>query len=142
MCCEAIMKEIIRKSALEIRNLAERIHTGDCKERAGACLELRDVANNLDIVLNGSNVPWNIYKRGRELLTEILYLTDLARRYEIHDKLSSLKAALKSETTDNGWQAYLRIETLISDMISSAEPCRTTTRGGARRCSNCLCVCQ
>jgi hypothetical protein len=118
MCCQVAMDKMVDKLSTQVQNLGERICFGSRDQRAGACIELQDVANNLDIVLNGRNVPWNTHRRARKLLVEISYLADLARRLEHSDMLSSLRAVLKSETTDDGWQAYLGIEALFYDMAS------------------------
>lgn len=122
MCCQVAMDEMIERLSVQIQSLGERICFGSRDQRAGACIELQDVANNLDIVLNGRNVPWNTHMRARKLLAEISYLADLARRLERSDMLSSLRAVLKSETTDDGWQAYLGIEALFFDMATGTKP--------------------
>lgn len=113
---------MIERLSVQIQSLGERICFGSRDERAGACIELRDAANNLDVVLGGRNVPWTTYARARKLLAEISYLADLARQLERSDMLSSLRSVLKAETTDDGWQAYLGIESIFFDMAADTNP--------------------
>jgi hypothetical protein len=122
MCCRVAVNQIIERLSVQIQSLGERICFGSRGERAGARIELRDAANNLDAVLGGRNVPWDTYARARKLLAEIAYLADLARQLERSDMLSSLRSVLKAETTDDGWQAYLGIESIFFDMAADTNP--------------------
>lgn len=84
------------------------------------CIELK-----LQPVIEARDVPWNALRQALDLMAHASHNLSLLRYAEYSRRLSRLERELRAATTDEGWDAYLEIDTLKSDEAA---------RRAARRC--------
>lgn len=85
------------------------------EERKEMRATLGSIMLRLEPVIRGRDVSWRLLREARNLVGHASHNLRRLRLAEYSRKLSSLERRLRAQTTDDGWDAYLQIETLKSD---------------------------
>ena len=92
---------------------------------------LRQIELELQSMIEARDVPWSAFRQAMELMAHASHSLSLLSRAEYTKKLSRLERKLRAATTDEGWDAYLEIDTLKSD-----EAARRATRRRPCACAH------
>jgi len=111
---------------------SERLTWVDCvwsdaddEERTEMRSLLVQIELQLQSLIEARDVPWGAFTQAMELVAHASHNLNLLSLAEYTRKLSRLERKLRAATTDEGWDAYLEIDTLKSDEAA---------RRAARRC--------
>ena len=100
----------------------------DDEERMEMRSRLMHIGLQLQPVIEARDVPWGAFTQAMELVAHASHNLNLLSLAEYTRKLSRLERKLRAATTDEGWDAYLEIDTLKSDEAA---------RRSAWRCPGC-----
>jgi len=103
----------------------------DDEERMEMRSLLVQIELQLQSLVGARDVPWAALRRAMDLMAHASHNLNLLSLAEYTRKLSRLERKLRAATTDEGWDAYLAIDTLKSD---------ETARRATRRCPECVCA--
>ncbi|MGI6132026.1 MAG: hypothetical protein ACOYES_09155 [Bacillota bacterium] len=92
---------------------------------------LRYVKVQLRSVIEARDVPWGAFREAMDLMAHASHNLNLLHLAHYTRRLSHLERELRAATTDEGWDAYLEIDTLKSDEAA---------RRAAPRCARCACT--
>jgi len=96
-------------------------------------IELRSLLVRIELqlqsLIEARDVPWGAFRQAMQLMAHVAHSLNLVSMAEYTGKLSRLERKLRAAATDEGWDAYLEIDTLKSD-----EAARRATR-------RCPCAC-
>jgi hypothetical protein len=97
--------------------------------------EMRSLLGHIELqlqsLIEASDVPWGAFRQAMDLMAHASHSFDVLSLAEYTRKLSRLERKLRTATTDEGWDAYLEIDTLKSDEAA---------RRAAQRCPGCTCA--
>ncbi len=91
---------------------------------------LRYIRLQLQPVIEARDVPWGTFRQAMDLMACASHNLHLLRQAQYSRRLSHLERELRVATTDEGWDAYLEIDTLRSDEAA---------RRATPRCARCTC---
>lgn len=100
------------------------------EERMEMCTMLAQIELELQQLIETRDVPWRVFRQATDLMAHASHSLNLLCYAEYTKKLSRLERQLRAATTDEGWNAYLKIDTLKSD---------ETALRAARQCPGCMC---
>ncbi len=83
------------------------------------------IGRQLQSLIEERDLPWSVFRQAMDLIAHVSHNLNLLCYAEYTTKLSHLERKLRAATTDEGWDAYLEIDTLMSDEAA---------RQAARRC--------
>lgn len=124
------LRDVLRECSQHMTQVSEMWPGANDEERTEMRSLLSHVVRQLEPLIEARDIPWGAFTQAMGLMAHASHNLDMLHLAQYTQKLSHLERELRAATTDDGWDAYLKIDTLKSDEAA---------RCAARQCPRCTC---